>query len=392
MKRTIDTLLHQALSPNEEPDSRLNQEIIQKSKENQSMKKRHIHSTAAAAAIICVLAVGSVSAVAAYRYLSPSQAAEIAENNSLAKAFESKNAIEINESQTSGGYRFTLLGMVSGKGLEPYIDTQTETDIQKDETYAVLAIENTDGTPMPDQISDSDGTFLASPFIKGKNPSIYNIYTLDGAYCEFSQDGIIYRILSCSNLEKFADQGVYLGVSEDLTAQEKAFLFDEQTGEISRNPDYTGINALFELPLDPAKADPAAAEAFFDKAENPSSYEEDISDMKDETVDDAELEKWISAINHSEITPEYLNTYAAPVEGTRQTLTPDEEGNVSWDVGDYGNGTLFVGTPSDSDWTAGKMIIPGYSHSGTIDSLHIDTFTYNDDGTVTYELYCPKNS
>lgn len=395
MKHDIDTLLTQALAPDEQPENRLNNEILQKAKERQPMKQRHFHSVAAAAVIICVLAAGSVSAVAAYKYLSPSRVAEINEDMTLKKAFEGKDAIEINESQTCGGYQFTLLGIVSGENLSTYIDKQdSKAAIAKGETYAVIAIEHEDGTPMPDTSDDAYGetTFLASPFIKGKNPAFYNVYTLDGAYSEFVQDGIQYRIVSCSNLEVFADLGVYLGVSENLGEQEQAFLFDEQTGEISRNPDYTGINPLFELPLDSAKADPEAAAAIFDKIENPSYDDEASSESEDETIEDEELAKWVAAINDGLINKDYLDTYGTAVESTRQVLTPDADRYVTWDAGDYGSGASYIGTPEESNWEIGELFIQGYGWGDTVDSLCFYTMTYNEDGTVTFVVYIPKES
>ena len=68
MKRDLDTLLKQALTPTMEPDRRLNQGILRQVKENKTMdmkKVRRIPAAAVAAAI--VLGAGSVTAYASWK-------------------------------------------------------------------------------------------------------------------------------------------------------------------------------------------------------------------------------------------------------------------------------------------------------------------------------------
>lgn len=104
----------------------LNASIVKKAKETQNMKHRTLKSGVAAAAAIGILVVGSASAYAAYRYLTPSQVA----------------------------------------------DQMTE-----------------DGTPMPGQMDDSYQTFCVSVLIHGKSFMDVNNGTLGAGAQAFVQDG-----------------------------------------------------------------------------------------------------------------------------------------------------------------------------------------------------------
>ena len=95
----------------------------------------------AAAAACTVILLGSGSAYAAYHYLSPSQIVdEISADSALSKAFEDKDAITINETQTSNGYNITLLGLVSGEKLGLYVPDETKKEVSGKHTYAALAV------------------------------------------------------------------------------------------------------------------------------------------------------------------------------------------------------------------------------------------------------------
>lgn len=105
--------------------------------------------------------------------------------------------------------------------------------------------------------------FFVSPLIKGLKPWQVNITTMNGGYSEAVIDGIMYRLIECDGVEMFADRGVYLAVSNGSSFFSKdAFAYNESTGEISANNDYKGTAILFELPLDPTKADPVKAESY----------------------------------------------------------------------------------------------------------------------------------
>ena len=265
MKHDTDQLLQQALSPQEEPDSRLNQRILQHFEEEEHMKlnKKRIPFGILAAAF--VLLVGSISVFAAWRYLKPDEVADMFEDSKLAEAFRGEDAVYINETQEYGGYRVTLLGVTSGRSItdHPYFKDDI---LQDDQTYIVVALENADNTPLPSVSDENYGeiSFFVSPIIQGLNPAFYNVMSMGGAYTEYVVDGIQYRLVSCDNVEMFADRNLYLCVSDTPFYAGEAFIMDEATGEFYRNGDYSGLNAVFRLPLDETKADPAAAEAYIE--------------------------------------------------------------------------------------------------------------------------------
>ena len=155
----------------------------------------------AACVAACVVAMGSITAVAAYRYLSPKEVAAELEDKKLEQAFLSEDAVFVNETQESGGYRITLLGSVAGKNISDYLSKDESNKVNEDKIYTVLAIEHADGTPMPDTSSDEYGqeTFFASHYIQGLNPSEYSIMSMGGGYCEFVRDGVQYRLLEMDN-------------------------------------------------------------------------------------------------------------------------------------------------------------------------------------------------
>jgi len=256
----FDTILRQALSPNQEPDDGLNRKIISRVKEKDNMKynKKRVGIIAAAAIIAC-----SATAFAAWKYLKPTDVANATEDKALTEAFQSDDAVEVNETQVYGDYSITFLGTVSGNNLSDFV-AESDGEELTDRTYAVVAIEKTDGTPMPSTSDDDYGEtpFLVTPLIKGANPNIFNAFTRNGGYSEFVKDGIMYRIAECDNVEMFAYKGSYMAVSSSTFYDNDAYIYNEETGEITRNEDYDGVNALFDLPLDESKADKDAGEKY----------------------------------------------------------------------------------------------------------------------------------
>ena len=260
MDKNIDKILRQALSPTAEPSEELNNKILLRAKENENIKlrKKRIFIITAAAVIAC-----AATAAAAIRYLAPKEIAQSVSDNSLARAFESKDAVEVNETQEYGGYRVTFLGVISGSGLSDFTASADGVELE-DRTYAVTAIEKSDGTPMPSASDDNYGevSFLVSPLIKGLNPVHFNAFTMNGGYTDIVKDGILYRLAECDNVEMFADRGAYLCVSTSMSYDINAYNYDEKTGDITRNNNYDGLNALFELPLDKSRADRDEADKY----------------------------------------------------------------------------------------------------------------------------------
>lgn len=406
--KDMDELLKQNLLPDCVPDESLNASILEKAKETQTMKHKTFRSGAAAAAAIAILAVGSVSAYAAYRYLTPSQVAdEITDGGALAKAFESKDAVLVNETQKTAGYDITLMGLVSGKDLMPVAPEDSLDSISKEKTYAVLAIAKEDGSPMPGMQDDDYQIFCASALVKGKSFMDVNNGTLNAGAYAFEQDGVQYQILECDNLEIFANIGVYVGVVENFGEESHAFTMDKETGEYRVNESYDGVKALFAIPLDKSKADDAAAEKFFQEIEAEDAQDSDSgtdtqdldsgTEAQDEAADaesssdeDDLTKEWMhNMVSFKNLlapdAQEFLKQHAEVYFRENYTLNENEGLDVQTNAGEaeYDKDTL----PKE----AGVETVSAFSSDGTLAGTFGDSITKNEDGTYTYTVYRPIN-
>lgn len=314
----MDQLLKQALSPTVEPSNSLNNIVLYQMKEKESMKnfksRRALVFLLAAA-----LTLGTaVTAFAAIKFLSAKEIAESIGDQTLAKAFDSEAAIELNESTISGGYNISLLGLVSGKELSDF--SSSSSDIYPDRTYAVVSIAKEDGSPMPSSLDADYGQtpFFISPLIKGQKPWLYNIASFGGSYSEVVKDGIMYRLIECYNVEIFADRGLYLSVSTSPFYDTDAFNYNEQTGEVTPNAGYNGANALFDLPLDIKKANYEEGQKYLD-----SLYSED----KTEAEEEKELKTQLTVVQDLET----LMEKAELIEASVKEVTYDEAGFVTYE-------------------------------------------------------------
>ena len=373
---------------------------------NRTYKKK---MPAAAILTAAVLFAGSLTAAAAWKYLTPDEVAETVEDQGLAAAFQSEDAVYLNESQECGAYRITLLGVVSGKNLSQYV-TSDDTGIREDRTYVVTAIENLDGSPRPAVSDESYGTdpFFVSPLIEGQDPNWFNIITMGGGYSEIVQDGIQYRITETDNVEAFADRTLYLAVCSGTFYDQGAYQFDQATGQISRNESYGGVNALFCLPLDSSKADKEAAEAYIQRVEkelfgeggsgSPEGAGEGTAQPEGEDgeckLQAAEGGEGLGSFLTAEIegwTEEELEANTDLLEELTQVLTPDAEGNMAYSyevskdgLGASGNVSLeMLFEDGQEGMSPSKQIIGGDGEEGA----YIETFTLNEDGTVTLKVY-----
>lgn len=373
MNRKLDELLYDALLPADEPEPELNRRILEsQSKEVSAMRHYHFKKMAAAVAV-CVLAVGSITVYAAYKYLSPSQVAEeVSDNNALAKAFESKDAVLVNETQISGDYEITLLGLVSGTNLAPCVDESETGKLEESRMYAAVAVNRTDGKAL-----EAEEKKCISPLLNGVEWMVANNGTMDVGLSWFVKDGVIYELLDCDNLEMFAERGVQVGVVDEFCDETEAFSMDKNTGVYSKKSGYAGTNALFDLPLDKTKADEKAAEAYIEKLKNPDDDEED----EEEITGDTDYEKYISDFEAAEDEAAFLKENAVLVN--REVLKIDKDGMAEFGKEEKTSGTIDVSGYKQGVPTSG--VITG----GTLDDTVIHMFTVNGDGTVTYETYAP---
>lgn len=364
------------------------------------MKKRGRKKYPAIAVAACLtLAFCSITGFAAYKYFTPSQMAEELNDDKLAEAFAGENAVLVNETQEFGDYKITFLGIAGGKDISKFMETK-DGNILDERMYIATAIERKDGTPMPDTQDDDYGKepFFGSLYIGGLNPNEYNAMTMHGGYSEFVQDGIAYRMTEMNNVEMFADKGIYFGVNSGSFYEAEAFRFNEATGEITRNENFDGVNALFTVPIDKSKGDPAAAEAFLRELQ--AEWDAPQEPMEQSEADLA-VEDWMETVTkmneEKTLTKEFMDQYATVVGSTVQVLKI--EGNevpYAYDLGDEGgggSGTAFLDMLFEKDAAPGTMGLLGYSYSedGLAD-LEIDTMTLNGDGTVTFAVYQYKES
>ena len=253
----MDAILKKALhDPNKSDPALLRKIKYNLVEERTHMKRsnmRRSFGTVAAACMIIVLL--SVTAYAAVRFLTPGEVAYQFGDQGLRVAFESDDAININESFYSGGYRFTLLSLVSGNEISDRL--QYTEGLSHDRTYLVVAIEREDGSPMATPMDDDFEAFYISPYIRGFKPWQVNLHTLEGGQVETVVNGVRYRIIDMENIKAFAEHGIYLGINAGWLFDNNAFIFNADPWELKANPDHDGPSVVFRLPIDVSFADPA---------------------------------------------------------------------------------------------------------------------------------------
>lgn len=335
------------------------------------------HATAAAAAI-AVMMVSSITAYAAWRYFSAKDvAAEIADNR-LAQEFEQNNWMDECETQTYGNYDITLLGIVSGDEISSHLSKTDSGEIDGDKTYMAVAIAHSDGTPMPDSSKTDEEQFYVSPYIEGLDPARYNASVLGGNNILFVSDGIQYRLLETDNIECFADRKIYMGVSEGEAYDDKAYVYDSVSGDISRNESYEGVNALFTLSIDSNLTDQKRAAEVIDAMDNYEAggeYTEILS----------EADRWVNSI-----TTENIDEKATPLESSRQVLSLSE-------FAEYVMGEAADGADVDAEAAVLDEYFPdgvGMSEvmtksAASKEDAYVETYTLNSDDTVTILRYVP---
>ena len=221
-------------------------------KEKCHMKAHHIKKLFPAAAVAAALVV-TISAAALL--LTPAQVADALQNPVLADAFQGDTAVLLQEQQQVDGFDITLLGMVSGRGLSRLGD-----HLDADHTYVVMALAPIDGTPLDAETFDPF-SWTATPLVSGCPVRAVNSWTLGTfAQCKVV-NGTAYYILDLQTVEIFADRTVYLAVYPGGVPSEAQFSMADDGTLTLADP---ASGAMFVLPLDPALADPAAAQAFLD--------------------------------------------------------------------------------------------------------------------------------
>ena len=369
----VDFLLKRAMQVTEQPDNRLIKKVkYELYREEPIMRKTTVarRSFSAVAALVAIM-ITATTAFAAWHFLKPSEVADRFENPALSAAFESETAVNINQSVTSGDYRFTLLAAVAGKDLTdmPYYNGN---EIKNDRTYVVVAIENADNTPMPSTQDSaySDIAFFASPLIGGIEPTMGNAANMNGGYTEITIDGVLYRIVECDNVEVFADRDLYFAISSGVFLDTNAFVYNNSTGVITANENYDGAVAVFSLPLDKSLADPEKAAQYLNDQE--AQFNNDIDNTSDDFIGSA---NWGNA---------------TPIASTIKELTVGTNGEINFTYDfEYGSGTITVifSDIFDNSNTAQSHIVTEMSND---DVEYAVCLSMDDNGVVTGAIVIPE--
>jgi hypothetical protein len=386
----IEKLLRKTLTPNLVPDDALNEGILKQAKEIGTMRSKNLRHIVAAAEIIGILAIGSVSTYAAYHFLTPSQVADtMTGGEKLSIAFAGDDAMLVNETQRTGGYNVTFLGTVTGKALILAVDDTDDANcLDENRTYAVVAIEKDDGSPMPEITDDDYQTFCVSALIHGKQFIEANNGVLNAGVKSFVQNGVQYELYECDNLEIFSKMGVSLGVVETFGQETSAFIYDSDTGLYSVNPDYDKMNALFDLPLDISKADDEAANNYFKEYVTEDESETDIDIVSDNLDVKAWIEAFSNAGNSTNAAWDKAMANATEDTSQMQISDVDESGYVSFSTEDGENIIWFL--VEDWSYDVGVEVYNGAETDGTLERTRMATLSLNLDGTFTLRYYVPN--
>lgn len=228
--------------------------IAELEKECISVKKKGFIRAVSIAAAVAML---TVSAYAASRLLSPAQVADMHGDPLLSQAFQSEDAVRLDQSVQTENFCVTLAGLVSGENLSSWTSQADQA-----RTYAVMILESLDGTPL-DREDFSLMDYTVTPLVAGFTPWSVNNWTLDAGVSLLEQDGVLYYLLDTQNIEMFADRTVYMAFYQGTLPDRDTFTMAED-GTIAFAEGVEGPHALFTLPLDEGKADPAAVEQFMD--------------------------------------------------------------------------------------------------------------------------------
>lgn len=232
----------------------VNDKIVSASAERKTItmkSKKKIALIAVAATLVM-----GITAFAASHLLNAKEVANTLGDTKLAQNFNEQNMMS--DTIVDGEYKATVLGITSGENLSDFESSARE--IFSERTYAVVAVEKTNGTSMT-----FDDEILVTPLIEGLKPWQYNIFTMNGSYTADIIDGVLYRIIEFDSIEYFADKNVYMAVLSEPFLDNTAYSFDDVTGTIAPKEDYEGTNILIDLELDKSKANPEKAAEYLDE-------------------------------------------------------------------------------------------------------------------------------
>lgn len=216
------------------------------------------------AIIFCVFLLAlsstySVYAIVKKTFPSAGKALEDMGKTEIASYFDGSNTGDFKETGKDDTYTYTLLGVTEGQRLDG-------SNKGEEGFFAVVVIQKNDGTKLTLSEYNSDNQYhFISPLIQGLKPWKYNLASMNGRVSMVEQDDVIYVLIECDEINYFADRTIYLCISDTFVYSSNAYNYDEETGDISRNENYPGLNLLFEIPMDESKADEEKANEYIER-------------------------------------------------------------------------------------------------------------------------------
>lgn len=365
----LDDFIYKMLRADEEPSMELNDSVkrryrtLQEVKRMKQRKKKYLVRIAAACLIAAVFIPASV--YAAKYFLSAKQATKAIGDNKLAEQFDEKmkdsGAITMDLTDSYGNYQVNVLGTVSGKNISDFIsETDGISDMDTSKTYIVTAISKIDGMPMT-----YDDDVLITPFIQGIEPWKFNIYYLNGEANSIIVDGVLYRMIACGDLEIFADREIYLGAMSGMDFR-NAYAYAPDTGKITKNDAYEGMNLLFTIPFSASKADATKAAAFLEELNQGSSETE--NNESEEIGENGNPIEWY-------LTEKEILDNCKMIEGTKKLATLNTQTNQYEYVGEDGD-----------YWATGDEELPDFKTNTAVEGYYSLGATLDENGKAVYLL------
>ena len=228
------------------------------------------------------------------------------------------------------------------------------------------------------RVTNISPRFFVSPLVKGLKPWEVNAATMNGAYAESFVDGVLYRLVECDNVTMFADRGLYFAICTDAFISNGTFNFDEKSGEIGVNPDYSGASAVFDLPIDKSLADPEKAEQYLNSLFAPAADVTEDAPLPPEMI-------WAHSLDWEK---------AVPVASTVKELTVADNGEIIYSF-EYDNGegnaiAFFSDCFTDGGGAQSKIVRIDSSTDteGNVSAFAI-RFSLDENGVVTGSIVIP---
>lgn len=264
-------------------------------KRSNRMKTKKTIKILVVAAVLALLF--SIGAGAAYRFFLPNWISEElgVPSENLIRIVDTENApagtVTLrNKSVDTAGYTVTFEAIATGSRmrtvfLENAADASGRAEVLQEHTYAIFTIARADGEHVMYN-GDMNGSNIGYGIgLKGyvPNPSSFE---LDYFCYEDEAESVLYLVCDITSALPLADRSLRIAVINYFVPTLDYLGLDENL-ELCLANGYEGLGAVFDLPLDPALADPAAAEALLANGtfHTPEEFEAMMTEFYEENPD-----------------------------------------------------------------------------------------------------------